>query len=266
MLDHFQLGWTDADHEFQDKRLQQETQRLVAAARALMHSVGHKTWNIRDRIQTVKSSPKEPPTVWEARAALLEQEAAVVVAAHQSLVRLARRWEGRSGAGSLIVSGLLILVSSFPGCAFYRAKDREARMLGDSLALSRRSVDSLLAIVVAPPVAAVVPVSASGVDRRSPIRARLARFVSELDTLGQQRPNHESTWMAEEDAKAWKDRVLNYLLNSGLDHSYYYEFKSAASEDDERTFTGHWSVATQRRRVVLMKFIDILRTPLETPK
>lgn len=94
-LDHlydFLHRWNDAEHEFLDKKLEEKRKRLLKLIAEYSHLIGMNTWRTDLGFQAVPSEwEDEQPDRFREVVTNLHDKAGEIVAAHQDLVRTARK-------------------------------------------------------------------------------------------------------------------------------------------------------------------------------
>lgn len=152
----------------------------------------------------------------------------------------------------LVWLGLFLVAAPFPKWRELRQAIAEQHTATRSMEVERDSLrDTLTAIKNARPVSSEQP------DKHRAVRARLAFFARQADTLmtGQAR----TFAMRPEEVAEWTKGVRSYL--NTLEPYYALTFDAAVDPDDENTYSGTTSIALSRRRAVLIKFLEELRRP-----
>jgi hypothetical protein len=258
-LDDFCLKWTDAAHEFLDKRLERTKEELVRVGREFTVLVGQLTWRFGADGQSVKGDPNEDPSIWEDRGERLNQASVKVVEAHQALEREGVRWAARRPVGEAVAVFFAAVVVALPAGSFALYQRRELNAVKGDLTTTQVERDTLRARLgqIETRLAQLPPATPRKSFRA--VRERLGAFVHECDSLVD--APHVGVGVPPEQSKAWRERVRAYLRNCGLDSSFEAEFMAAASEQDEGSYSSEMPEAMWKRRKVLLQFIDKLRSP-----
>lgn len=153
----------------------------------------------------------------------------------------------------LLWLGLFLIIAPFPK---WREQKRQIAQLQRAQKTTEAERDSLGAALHA--IKTAPPVQNEQSDKYSGVRARLALFVRQADSLVGRFTNDPGMSSGSE-VQAWTDRVRHYLKTSAPDPSYEVEFNSAADPGDENAYAGPAPLALTKRRAVLVRFLQQLR-------
>ncbi len=223
-LDDFCLRWTDAAHEFLDKRLESKKASLVRLGREFTVLVGQLTWRFEGGGQSVKGSPTEDPSIWEERSEQLNAKSTEVVRAHQALEREAIRWGGRRSAGDVLALGLAVVVMVLPAWSFVSRQRDEIRSLREELALVELQRDSLAVAIRRTTEESRAKADSVREGERLGVRNSLSRLRSEGARLKDLCFSNASP--PEREIALWTERVVTTMQRSKLEDSYIESFRN----------------------------------------